>query len=126
MKVKIIILSILTVFVAAGAAMAGSPSPVGQWDVTFYIEPNLTTGLTQGICFNSNGTFDSTTYSSWSGYWEQKGERIRWTGFANIFSTADFGEFIAPTVIGGEYANFTSSLLISWGNWKAKYVKANL
>ena len=47
-------------------------SPVGQWNTTFYHEPDYSIGATQGICFQSDGTWYGTSYS-WSGTWYRKG-----------------------------------------------------
>ena len=65
-------------FVGMNAAMAASP--VGQWNVTFYREPSLAKGATQGICYKSDGTWYSSTFSNWHGDWFQKGDRFRWYG----------------------------------------------
>ena len=55
----------------AGADAAVAASPVGQWNVTFYIEPNLAKGATQGVCYEPDGTWFSTTFAGWHGGWFQ-------------------------------------------------------
>ncbi len=79
-------------------------TPVGHWEATFYNDdtPNLTNLATHGICFRANGTWYSTTYANWSGYWFQKGSnaagngnRVRivgnfWEGDGNDSGELDF------------------------------------
>lgn len=102
---------------------AFAASPVGQWNVTFYLEPGLTTGATQGICFLSNGTWYSSTFSGWNGDWFQKGDRLRWYGGTGSLATAEFGQFLGGIRIGGEFAHFfvpgTPPVTSSRGNWYA-------
>ena len=121
MKAKIIILSILTLFVVAGTAMAASPE--GQWTVSYYLEPGLSTGASQGICFKADGTWYSSTFSGWSGMWKQKGDRFKWYGATGSLYTAEFGQFIGKALSGGEFSHFYSSSTSSFGNWKAMKVK---
>jgi hypothetical protein len=96
--------------------------------VTFYPEPNLVTAATQGICFLSNGTWLSTTFSNWKGDWFLKGDRLRWYGHTSAISTAEFGQFISNTTFNGESAHFFASatsvppLTSSRGNYQATKV----
>jgi hypothetical protein len=49
-------------------AMAVSSTIVsGQWTIQFYLEPNLSVGARQGICFKADGTWYSTTFDGWEG-----------------------------------------------------------
>lgn len=91
----------------SGAAFAASP--VGLWKVTFYLEPGLTLGASQNICFLAGGTWYSTTFSNWKGDWFQKGDRLRWYGRTSSLGTAEFGQFIANRSFGGEFAHFNAS-----------------
>jgi hypothetical protein len=57
---KIVLASSVFLGMAFGtAANAMAASPVGQWNITFYLEPGLGTGATQGICYLANGTWFS-------------------------------------------------------------------
>src|SRR5689334_22921583 len=76
------VLTAASFFAGADAAMAASP--VGQWNVTFYQEPNLTKGATQGVCYQADGTWFSTTFATWHGVWFQKGDRLRWYGTTSV------------------------------------------
>ena len=77
-------------FVGMNAAMAASP--VGQWNAKFYIEPNLAKGATQGVCYEPDGTWFSTTFAGWHGGWFQDGDRFRWYGTTGTVGTAEFGQ----------------------------------
>ncbi len=106
------------------AANAMAASPVGQWTVTFYSDPNLAPTGTQGICYLANGTWFSTTFSNWKGDWFEKGDRFRWYGrTASALATAFFGQFISNTSFSGEFATFRSSgqppLTSNRGNYAA-------
>jgi hypothetical protein len=105
----IAIASIMVPLTTANIAMAASP--VGQWNVTFYIEPGLSTGNTQGMCFKSNKTWYSTTFPDWNGDWFQKGDRLRWFGDEGTIGLgwAAFGQFSAPNTMYGEFAEFTAT-----------------
>ncbi len=109
-----------------GMGNALAASPVGQWNVTFYLEPGLTTAATQGICFTSSGTWFSTTFSSWNGDYFQKGDRFRWYGHTSGgLGTAEFGQFVHNAQIAGEFAHFfpgTPPVTSSRGNWRASKV----
>ncbi|HET6376365.1 MAG TPA: hypothetical protein VFF88_09975 [Methylocella sp.] len=82
---------------------------MGLWKVTFYLEPGLSLGASQNICFLANGTWYSTTFSNWKGDWFQKGDRLRWYGRTSSLGTAEFGQFIANRSFGGEFAHFRAS-----------------
>src|SRR4051794_41946857 len=92
------VLAATACFVGMNAAMAASP--VGQWNVTFHVEPSLTKGATQGVCYKSDGTWYSSTFSNWHGDWFQKGDRFRWYGEAGSLGTAEFGQ--------ASFANFAA------------------
>lgn len=90
-----------------GAHSALAASPVGEWKVTFYLEPGLSTGATQGICFKADGTWYSTTFAGWDGDWLWKGDRLRWYGDTGSLGTAEFGQFSSKRKFAGEFAHFT-------------------
>jgi hypothetical protein len=110
---KIVLASSVFLGMAFGtAANAMAASPVGQWNITFYLEPGLGTGATQGICYLANGTWFSTTFSNWKGDWFEKGDRFRWYGRTGpVLATAEFGQFISNTTFGGEFAHFVVTRL---------------
>jgi hypothetical protein len=92
------------------AASAMAASPVGQWNITFFLEPGLVPGSTQGICYKADGTWFSTTFSNWNGDWFQNGDRLRWYGKTGApLGTAEFGQFIKNVLFGGEFAHFLVS-----------------
>lgn len=89
------------------AASAMAASPVGQWNITFFLEPGLVPGATQGICYKADGTWFSTTFPNWNGDWFQNGDRLRWYGKTGApLGTAEFGQFIKNVLFGGEFAHF--------------------
>jgi hypothetical protein len=105
------------------AANAMAASPVGQWYVTFYLEPGLSTGATEGICYLASGTWSSTTFPNWKGDWFEKADPFRWYGRTGLpLATAEFGEFISNATFSGEFAHFRVSappVTSSWGNYSA-------
>ena len=117
-----ILMSFAGLFLGVSTAMAATP--VGQWNVTFYLEPGLTTGATQGICFKSNKTWNSTTFGGWGGTWEQIGERLRWHGETSSLDTAEFGQFLANSRMGGEFAHFTGSSTSTYGSYYGAKAKS--
>lgn len=120
------LLALVPSLLLMGMGNAFAASPVGQWNVTFYLEPGLTAGATQGICFRANGTWFSTTFSNWNGDFFQKGDRFRWYGDTGALGTAEFGQFVNNTQIAGEFAHFfvpgTPPVTSSRGNWRATKV----
>jgi hypothetical protein len=120
---------------AVGLAQSVTPqvstsNVVGQWNVTFFTEPFLTKGATQGICFTAAGTWFSTTFSNWQGDWFLKGDRLRWYGRTSGLATAEFGQFSFNTGFGGEFAHFVATptsippLTSSRGNFAGGKVSA--
>lgn len=104
------------------SAMAVSTSAVtGQWSLTLYSGTNLTPQAKQGICFKSDGTWYSTSFGGWNGDWLLKGDRLRWYGDTGSVATAEFGQFISNTSMGGEFAHFrvpgTPPITSSRGNY---------
>jgi hypothetical protein len=114
-----IALTLATLLVGTNAAMAASP--VGLWDVQFFNEPAIAFGTDQGICFEADGTWFSTTFSGWQGTWFQKGDRVRWVGTTGAFLTSAFGEFDSTSSFGGEYSSMfaATAATSSVGVWNA-------
>jgi hypothetical protein len=102
---NIAIASILAMGMSNAMAVPAT-AVTGLWSITFYLEPNLTTGGTQKICFTANGTWASTTFANWNGDWLLKGDRLRWYGDTGSLGTAEFGQFSANTHMTGEFAHF--------------------
>jgi hypothetical protein len=100
-------LTLATLLAGTNAAMAASP--VGLWDVQFFNEPVTAFGTDQGICFEADGTWFSTTFSGWHGTWFQKGDRVRWVGTTGAFLTSAFGAFDSTIVFGGEYSTMVAA-----------------
>lgn len=107
----------------AGMNAAVAASPVGQWNVTFYLEPNLTKGVTQGVCYKADGTWFSTTFAGWHGGWFQKGDRFRWYGITSVpaLGTAQFGQMSSGKHATGEAAHFDpgTGATVTNSNWVA-------
>ena len=100
-----------------GSQVAMAASPVGEWSLRFFNEPGLILGSTIGVCFLSNRTFYSTTFSSWSGVWFQKGDRLRFVGKTSIDEqTAHFGQFAANNSAAGEYKSILGTDTFN-ANW---------
>jgi hypothetical protein len=109
------------------AANAMAASPVGQWNITFFLEPGLVQGATQDVCYKADGTWFSTTFSNWNGDWFQNGDRIRWYGKTGApLATAEFGQFIKNTSFGGEFAHFfvfgSPPVTSTRGNYRGVFV----
>jgi hypothetical protein len=115
----------LGLFFAAG--LAGAASPVGQWRVTFYSEPDLAPGSAQILCFKADGTWYATTVNGWDGEWFQKGDRFRWYGHSdNKIATAFFGQFVANSSSTGEFASFdmtAPTATSNRGNWTLRKLR---
>lgn len=124
-----VLLPLLVILMGASNAFAvPSSAVVGQWNVIFYLEPGLSTGATQGICFSSDGTWVSTTVAGWNGDWFLKGDRFRWYGDVGSLATGEFGQFISNTQSAGEFAHWrvpgTPPVTSSRGNWRATKISS--
>ena len=108
-----IALTLATLLVGTNAAMAASP--VGLWQVQFFNEPVTAFGTDQGICFEADGTWFSTTFSGWQGTWFQKGDRVRWVGTTGAFLTSEFGAFDSTILFGGEYSSMVAATAATSG-----------
>lgn len=109
------------------AGLAGAASPVGQWRVTFYSEPDLAPGSAQTLCFKADGTWYATTVDGWDGEWFQKGDRLRWYGHSDTeIATAFFGQFITNFSSSGEFASFDTTHPVATsnrGNWTLRRLR---
>ncbi|MFO1071642.1 MAG: hypothetical protein U1E17_02850 [Geminicoccaceae bacterium] len=100
-----------------GSQVAMAASPTGEWNLRFFNEPGLISGSTIGICFLPDRTFYSTTFSSWSGTWFQKGDRLRFVGETSSGEqTAHFGQFAANNSAAGEYKSNLDAATFN-ANW---------
>jgi hypothetical protein len=99
---------------------AGSPSVVGNFNVTFFLEPSRATGATQCLVFKSvpgtvagvptSGTWTSPTFPGWKGQWIQLGDHVRFFGVTSSgLSTAASGNMEYGIVLGGVSFNHYSS-----------------
>ncbi|SFE58183.1 hypothetical protein [Nitrosomonas sp. Nm166] len=124
---KVVIASILSLAISNAMATSNTTVP-GQWTVQFYLEPGLTTGASQGICFKADGTWFSTTFGGWEGDWFKKGDRLRWYGDTGIIATAEFGQFSSKSLMTGEFAHFfvpgTPPVTSTRGNYKMTKVSS--
>ena len=111
-------------------AHAVSPSVVGSWRVTFYLENGRTTGATQCIKINpasgsvagvpTSGTWTSPTFSGWQGQWIQLGDHVRWFGLTNLLATTESGNISNKNNFEGVSFNHFSKLngaTSSAGSW---------
>ena len=90
------------------SVFSSAASPVGYWEITSYVEPNLTLGVSNKVCFFSNGTWTSYSFPGANGTWFQKGDRIRTTAYSpqNQWMHAIFGQFANNSEFTGEYIGF--------------------
>lgn len=100
---------------------AGSPSVVGSFNVTFFLEPIRSVGATQCIVFKSvpgtvsgvptSGTWASTTFAGWSGQWIQLGDHVRFFGVTTGgLSTVASANMSSSQILGGvSFNHFLSS-----------------
>ncbi|PPD42185.1 MAG: hypothetical protein CTY16_14955 [Methylobacter sp.] len=90
------------------SVFASAASPVGYWEITSYVEPNLAFGVANKVCFLSNGTWTSYTFPGANGTWFQKGDRLRTTAYSpqNQWMHGLFGQFANNNEFTGEYIGF--------------------
>lgn len=113
-------------------AQAASPSVVGNWNVTFFLEPARSTGATQCVVFKlvpgtvggvpTSGTWTSTTFPGWSGQWVQLGDHVRWFGVTSALATTESGNMENANIFGGVSFNHflkTNALTSTAGSWNA-------
>jgi len=120
------------------SAWAADPNFVGDWNVTFYLEPNRAVGATQCIIVTSvpgtvagvptSGTWSSPTFAGWHGQWVELGDHVRWFGVTGgALSTEESGNVIQGLLTGGVSFNHFSSAsgsTSSAGSWVAEKVTA--
>src|ERR1700679_983288 len=83
------IAAILTLPAHAGQAITDEVSLASAYNLTFYVEPNLTTATTYCLTFTTNGNFAgyarSGTYTNNSagltGSWYENGDEIMMSGY---------------------------------------------
>ena len=126
---------------AAGAlgtlAYAASPSVVGSWNVSFFLEPARATGATQCIVFTlvpgtvggvpTSGTWTSPTFPGWSGQWVLLGDHVRWFGVTSSLATSESGNMENSTHFGGVSFNHFSKATAatsSAGSWHGTPVRS--
>ena len=121
----------------APLAQASSPSIVGNWNVTFFLEPGRVTGATQCIVFKlvpgtvageaTSGTWTSPTFPGWSGQWVKQGDHVRWFGVTGSLATEESGNVENNKIFGGvSFNHFLTSdaTTSSAGNWNGVRVSA--
>lgn len=126
-----------TSVLSAPLAQASSPSIVGNWNVTFFLEPGRTTGATQCIIFklvpgtvageSTSGTWTSPTFPGWSGQWVKQGDHVRWFGVTDTLATEESGNVENNKIFGGVSFNHfskTNAATSSAGSWNAVRVNA--
>jgi len=140
-KLLIYTLALLsTSAVFAPLAEAASPSVVGAWEVTFYLEPGRGTGATQCIVFKSvpgtvsgvptSGTWMSPSFAGWSGQWIQAGDHLRFVGVTGGLATTESGNIENAVNMGGVSFNHflkSNAANSSAGSWSAvRVARCNL
>lgn len=121
MKKSIIFLfAFVTAILGANVSQAASPSVVGSWNVTFFLEPTRVSGATQCITFTlvpgtvagvaTSGTWISPTFPSWHGQWIQLGDHVRWFGVTGSLATEASGNLENAGIFGGVSFNHFSSV----------------
>ena len=132
----LVTLSTLTPFTMP-LAQAASPSVVGNWNVTFFLEPTRGVGATQCIVFKlvpgtvagvpTSGTWTSPTFPGWNGQWVQLGDKVRFFGVTSALATTEVGDVESRTNFGGGSFNHflkTTSVTSSAGSFVAVRVAA--
>ena len=120
---------------AATQAIAGSPSVVGTWAVSFFLESTRSTGATQCIVYTlasgtvagvpSSGTWTSPSFAGWSGQWIQLGDHVRWFGITGGLATSESGNMENRANMGGvSFNHFSTSdaTTSTAGSWIARRV----
>jgi hypothetical protein len=123
--------------IGAPLAQAASPSVVGSWKVTFFLESARSTGATQCIVFKSvpgtvagvptSGTWTSPTFPGWTGEWIQLGDHVRWFGLTGPLATTESGNVENKSIFGGVSFNHfskTTSATSSAGSWNGVRVSS--
>lgn len=114
-------------------APAVSPSVVGNWKVTFYLEPLRSIGATQCIVMTlvpgtvagspTSGTWRSPTFPGWSGQWIQQGDLVRWFGITGGLATSEVGSVLNRNILGGtsfnHFSTSSGAATSSAGTWSA-------
>jgi hypothetical protein len=118
---RILGFAVAVAFIGAVAAPASAfIGLAASWMVTYYIDPTGSMGATQCINFNKTteshgvitGTWNSPTFSGWSGQWVQKGEHYAWHGFyTSTSATYEVGDIINRNVTAE-----TSAATLSFGS----------
>jgi hypothetical protein len=120
MKAKSTLLSIFALTVGlAGHSTEAEPALGGAFNVTFYIEPNLTANAvycyqfttTGGILgYPVSGTWSVPSFSEWSGDWYQVGDEIIMDSvFDGTNVLAYKGRLLNATRIEGRFTQFDIS-----------------
>lgn len=130
-------LVLLASSLGASFVQAGSPSVVGSFNVTFFLEPLRSTGATQCIVFRlvpgtvagepMSGTWSSPTFPGWTGQWVQLGDHVRWFGVTSSLATSASGNMANINYFSGVSFNHflkTNAATSSAGNWHAVRVAA--
>jgi hypothetical protein len=117
---------------APPAAQAAEPSFAGTWTISYYLEPNYSSGATQCVIFTTasgtvggvatSGTWRSPTFSGWTGKWVQIGDHVRWFGVTSTLATEAVGNLAYGSLTGGlsfTHFNKSTSAVSSTGNWYA-------
>jgi hypothetical protein len=93
----------------AGTGAALAESPVGFWTDRVFLEPALSLGATQKVCFKADHTWYSTTASSFRGGWFNEGDSLRWYGPGGFTAIANADRFITKRLITGTFDEFRLS-----------------
>jgi hypothetical protein len=120
-------------------------SPVladAQFEVSFFLEPDLTPAATQTVCFLTTGTprpgitqgtWYSSSFPNWKGDWYRELDFMRWYGRTGIgLATDENHGFLArsdsaATIFAGEFEHFIATgssvppLTSTRGHWTLTY-----
>lgn len=130
-------LALLAGILSTAMVYAASPSVVGSWNVTFFLEPGRSIGATQCIVFTlipgtvagvaTSGIWTSPTFPGWAGQWIQLGDHVRWFGVTGGLSTTESGNMEHNNIFGGvSFNHFFSSnaATSSAGSWNGARVSS--
>src|SRR4051794_27054224 len=96
------VLTLAALLAGTGTALA-AVSPVGQWTLTGYGEPSLTSLGSFAVCFKADHTWYSPDNNGLKGSWFGEGEELRWygTGGPGSFAIATHDHFVRKPLMSG-------------------------
>jgi len=112
-----LLLGVILSSAISSSAQSQEPSVQGNWNITFFGEPNHPQGATQCVVFTVNpgsvlgeplgGQWTCTTFPRWSGDWFQEGEHVQWYGSTSGgLATSEYGDLASSDLSQGKFNHF--------------------